>query len=269
MPDPDRFDAENERDVALYDELPLWSSLAGQLLLDHVPLGARRALDLGCGTGFPLLELAERLGPGASVTGLDPWLVALRRARLKRDAWPVPGATMVGGDGAALPFRAATFDLVVSNLGINNFSDPDTAFAECRRVLRPGGALALTSNLEGHMREVYDAFERVLAADPAALERLRRHVEHRGTVAWLSARLERAGFRISAVHPRAVALRYAGAEALFEHHFVRLGFRPAWEEVAGAPEALARLRAELDRRAAAEGELRLTIPLVYLEAAVP
>lgn len=262
---PEPFDPEKARDVALYDELPLWSSLAGQLLLDHVPLTARRALDLGCGTGFPLLELAERLGPGAIVVGLDPWLTALRRARMKCEAWSVPGAETVSGDGAAMPFRTGSLDLVVSNLGVNNFAAIDAALAECRRVLRPGGALSLTSNLTGHMRELYDVLERVLAAEPAALERLRVHVAHRGTVASLSARLESAGFRIAAQHTREVALRYAGAAALLDHHFIRLGFRPSWEQVAGSPEALARLRAELDQVARQAGELRLTIPLVYLE----
>src|SRR6185295_2811110 len=197
MAGPDPFEGEKERDVALYDELPLWSSLAGQLLLEHVPLSAERALDLGCGTGFPLLELAERLGPGASVVGLDPWLIALRRAGMKREAWRVPQAGIVNGDGAIMPFRAAAFDLVVSNLGVNNFADVDAALAECRRVLRPGGSLALTSNLVGHMGELYDAFERALAGDGAALERLRRHVAHRGTVASLSASLEGAGFRVA------------------------------------------------------------------------
>lgn len=54
--------------VDAYDELPLWSALFGALLLRHVPLRpARVALDIGCGTGFPLLELALRLGPTAHV----------------------------------------------------------------------------------------------------------------------------------------------------------------------------------------------------------
>ncbi len=39
---------------------------------------ARSVLDLDCGTGFPLLELAERLGRPALVVGLDPWEAALR-----------------------------------------------------------------------------------------------------------------------------------------------------------------------------------------------
>src|SRR3712207_1407220 len=67
--------------VAAYDELPLWSAMFGLLLLEHVPLsGCRAALDVGCGTGFPLIELAERLGPACQVDGVDTWAQALGRA---------------------------------------------------------------------------------------------------------------------------------------------------------------------------------------------
>jgi len=263
---PKPFDLGNERHVDVYDELPLWSALAGQLLLDHVPLRAGSVLDLGCGTGFPLLELAERLGRGATVIGLDPWHEGLRRVHRKREAWSVTGVEVVRGDGAAMPFRESWFDLVVSNLGVNNFDDVTAALAECRRVAKPGGTLALTSNLQGHMRELYAAFEDALAGDDPALARLRRHVEHRATVESLSARLEAAGFHVAVVREREVTMRFANATALFEHHFIRLGFRPAWENVAGSLERLARLRAELDRVADAAGALRLSVPLAYIEA---
>jgi SAM-dependent methyltransferase len=265
--EPAPFDPASARDVALYDELPLWSALAGGLLLESVPLaGARRVLDLACGTGFPLLELAERLGPGAFVAGLDPWAPALLRARAKVVRWRA-SAGVVRGNGAVLPFRSGAFDLVVSNLGVNNFDDAAGALRECHRVLKPGGILGLSSNLVGHMRELYAAFERVLAAagDRDGLERLGRHVGHRATIASLRASLESAGFRVTAVREREACMRFASAEALFAHHFIRFGFRPAWEEIA-SPAALAGLRAELDRVAASEGDLRLTIPLAYVEA---
>ena len=172
--------------VAAYDELPLWCAMAGLLLLEHLPLrrGAT-VLDVGCGTGFPLLELAQRLGAGATVHGLDPWAQALTRARFKAGVIGVANATLTRGDGAAMPFPDGRFDLIVSNLGINNFADPDAVFAECGRVLKRGGRLALTSNVEGHMAELYTVFEAVLAerGRPDALAALRRHVAHRGTVA--------------------------------------------------------------------------------------
>lgn len=78
------FDFASETVASAYDEVPLWSAMFGQLLLEHVPLqriGA--ALDVGCGTGFPLIELAERLGPDVELHGVDPWGAALRRAAFR------------------------------------------------------------------------------------------------------------------------------------------------------------------------------------------
>jgi SAM-dependent methyltransferase len=77
-------DFSSTRIITAYDELPLWSAMFGLLLLDEVPIaGVKVALDVGCGTGFPLIELAERLGPATHVHGLDPWAAALSRAAEK------------------------------------------------------------------------------------------------------------------------------------------------------------------------------------------
>ncbi|HWS71693.1 MAG TPA: class I SAM-dependent methyltransferase, partial [Thermoanaerobaculia bacterium] len=136
--------------VEAYDELPLWSAMFGLLLLDEVPLrGVSRALDVGCGTGFPLIELAERLGPAAEVHGLDPWSGGLSRAATKIAVRETPNVTLHDGSATAMPFDDASFDLIVSNLGLNNFDDRVAAVRECRRVARAGATLALTTNLQG------------------------------------------------------------------------------------------------------------------------
>jgi arsenite methyltransferase len=81
--------------IAAYDELPLWSAVFGLVLLDEVPLArVKTVLDVGCGTGFPLIELAERLGPGAHVHGLDPWSAALTRATEKIASRKTPNVTL-------------------------------------------------------------------------------------------------------------------------------------------------------------------------------
>lgn len=268
MPPPAPFDPADPAHVSHYDELPLWSALAGQQLLEHVPLDATSALDLGCGTGFPSLELAERLGPGALVVGVDPWAGALERAAGKARTWGVPQAAFVRGDGGALPLRAASVDLVVSNLGVNNFADPDRAFAEVRRVLRPGGTLVLSTNLVGHFRELYDVFARVLAGDAAALARLHAHVAHRATVEALTATLATHGLAVTAAHASEASWRVRDGRALFAHHFIALGFVPAWREVAGADAdaTLASLARALDERARSQAGLRLTVPLAVVVA---
>ncbi len=265
--DPSRPDV-----VAAFDELPLWSSMAGLLLLEHLPLmrGAR-VLDVGCGTGFPLLELAQRLGPPATVHGLDRWAPALQRARFKAGVTGVGNATLTRGDGGAMPFRAAQFDLVVSNLGINSFPDPDAVFRESRRVLRRGGRLALATNVEGHMAELYAVFEGVLAARgrSEALDALRRHVAHRGTAASIAERLGQAGFRLARAVERDFPMRFTDGSTLFRHYFIRLGFLDGWRSVVAREEereVFAALEEGLNRVAAERGELALTVPLAYIEA---
>src|SRR5262245_2929502 len=258
--------------VAAYDELPLWSAMAGLLLLEHVPLSpAIRVLDVGCGTGFPLIELAERLGSSSKICGIDPWSGAIRRARFKARVRGAGNDEVLCGDAAALPCPDSTFDLVVSNLGINNFPDPEAVLRECRRIARPEARLALATNLKGHMREFYDVFEGTLEAlgDAEAARALGAHVEHRATVRGLEGLFERAGFRPSRVVEGRASMRFADGSALLRHYFIKLGFLDGWKEVVAEerrPEVFARLEADLNRAAAVHGALHLTIPLAYVEA---
>jgi ubiquinone/menaquinone biosynthesis C-methylase UbiE len=255
------FDFSSSELVSAYDELPLWSAMFGQLLLDEVPMsGVGTLLDVGCGTGFPLIELAERLGSGTVAHGLDTWGAALRRAAEKVATRGVTNVTLHEGSAAAMPFADATFDLIVSNLGLNNFDDRDAAIRECRRVARPGATLVLTTNLVGHMRELYDVFASTLN-DPAALQRLRDHIAHRATIPGVTQLLEDAGFTIRRIVEREAVMRFASGTALLNHYFIRLGFLDGWKAV--SPDGMPALEEALNR----QGELRLTIPMAYVEAA--
>jgi arsenite methyltransferase len=250
------IDFNDPKIVNAYDELPLWSAMFGLLLLEEVPLAnVRTALDVGCGTGFPLIELAERLGRGAHVHGIDPWKAALDRAAGKIAARQTPNVTLHEGSASQMPFDDASFDLIVSNLGINNFDDRAAAMRECRRVAKPGATLALTTNLAGHMQEFYD----VLADVVADQEALRKHVSHRATIAGVHELLAGSGFQVRRVVERRGLMRFANGTALMNHHFIKLGFLDAWREVAG-DEALSEVERRLDH------EIALTIPVAYVEA---
>ncbi len=106
-----------------------------RLTVEAVVRPGDRVLDACCGTG-DLAVAAERRG--ATVTGLDFSAAMLERARRK-------SATVewVEGDLLALPFADETFDAATVGFGVRNVADLDLAVAELRRVLRPGGRLAI------------------------------------------------------------------------------------------------------------------------------
>jgi arsenite methyltransferase len=265
-------DFTSPRIIAAYDELPLWSAMFGLLLLDEVPMtGVKTALDVGCGTGFPLIELAERLGARTEVHGLDIWAQALKRAAEKIQSRETPNVTFHEGSASAMPFADETFDLIVSNLGVNNFDDRASSIRECRRVARRGAKIALTTNLQGHMQEFYEVFHQILDSygDDEARSNLKQHVAHRPTVASVHDLLESAGFSVSRVVERAGRMRFANGSALLNHHFIKLGFLDAWKKVLPGREReiFLSLQRKLDEVAAKAGGLILTIPMAYIEAA--
>ena len=95
-----------------------------------------RVLDAACGTG-DLAVACLRAGAGR-VTGLDFSERVLERARVK-----APSVEWVQGDLLALPFGDESFDAATVGFGIRNVADLPLALRELRRVLRPGGRLAI------------------------------------------------------------------------------------------------------------------------------
>jgi demethylmenaquinone methyltransferase / 2-methoxy-6-polyprenyl-1,4-benzoquinol methylase len=95
-----------------------------------------RVLDACCGTG-DLAIAAQRRG-AAKVVGLDFSEEMLERARRK-----APELEWVRGDALALPFDEASFDAATVGFGGRNVDDLEAGIRELRRVLRPGGRLAI------------------------------------------------------------------------------------------------------------------------------
>lgn len=259
----------------LYDELSLWSAPFGLLLLDRVPLRpGLTVLDVGAGTGFLTVELAQRCGPEATVIAVDPWKAGMDRLRRKLGYLGLGNVRLLEQDAAAIELPAESIDVVVSNLGINNFEDPGAVLSACFRVCRPGAAVLLTTNLTGHMAEFYDVFRETLIELGQAdrLPALESHVRHRGTVDSVGRLLRSAGFEVSHMEARSFRMRFADGSALLRHHFIRMGFVPGWISVVdpGKTEpTFEALERNLNAAAARRGELALTIPMLCAEAIRP
>ena len=115
-----------------------------EALLDHADVAdSRSALDIGCGGGSQSLMLAQRLGAGARVLGVDISAPMLAIAEEK--------AALTGEDAAALEFLQAdaanhafepgSFDLLFSRFGVMFFDDPTAAFSNLRGAVQDDGRM--------------------------------------------------------------------------------------------------------------------------------
>ncbi|MFT3765029.1 MAG: methyltransferase domain-containing protein [Minicystis sp.] len=135
-----------DRSATAYDQTAggiylraLWSLLP---YANVAPLPA--ILDIGCGTGINLLEMARVLGPCRKLVGVDLSPGMLSVARRKAVSAGLPAAFMIG-DAEALELPDSSFDLVVCNSAYHWFPDRARAIKEMSRVLKPGGQLILTT----------------------------------------------------------------------------------------------------------------------------
>ncbi|HTZ44761.1 MAG TPA: class I SAM-dependent methyltransferase [Jatrophihabitans sp.] len=131
-----------------------------EFVLGRIAAG-QRVLDLGCGTGRYTVPLAAA---GARVTGLDLAEPMLAQAAEKLAAAGLT-AELRTGDMTALPFEAASFDVVVSTLTLMHVppADRQRVFAEIARVLAPGGVLLF--NVKNAVFERMFAGDRFAAVD--------------------------------------------------------------------------------------------------------
>jgi arsenite methyltransferase len=102
-----------------------------------------RVLDIGAGSGFVALDMADPVGPTGAILGIDvsESMLGLARARCAEKPW----VKFEIGDATQLQIPDAAFDVAVSVQVFEYIRDIDLALAEMHRVLRPGGRAAIIS----------------------------------------------------------------------------------------------------------------------------
>jgi ubiquinone/menaquinone biosynthesis C-methylase UbiE len=133
--------ANDDRDD--YQQMAFDNVIVGERLCASlaIPAGAR-VLDIGCGTGNTAIAAARRR---AIVTGIDINERSLARARLRAEAEGLTSIEFKNADASAIPFTEASFDYVLSTVGLVFLPDKERAASELARIAKAGGVIGLTS----------------------------------------------------------------------------------------------------------------------------
>lgn len=267
----------NHFDIAAYadlaDECSIWSAPFGLKLLDYINYRQGiTALDIGSGTGFPLTEIALRLGPGAKVYGIDPWTEAIERANRKISFYRLSNVKIIQGYAESIPLENDSVDLIVSNNGLNNVKDIEKSISECSRILRPGGQFIQTMNLDKTMFEFYQQLECVLSSlrMDKEINLMYRHIyQKRRPLEELISLVNSHGFTIKDMEQDQFDYRFSDGTAMLNHYFIRLAFMDSWIKILSPDkleEIFDRVEKGLNEQASKLGCLKLSIPFVLINA---
>ena len=222
----------------VYDDeiLPVWSERFGRMLLRGLELPAKAmVLDVACGTGYPALEILEKMEDGRLIA-IESIGALLDVARKK--AGELAGKRIffrTESPSDKLAFADEVYDLVVSNLGLVDRPDPPAALADFVRVTKRHGKVIVTLPLAGTYREFYDIYREVLikADDHEILARLEDHIaktpEAEEAVRWM----ERAGLEDVQIDVEEFTLLFKSSREFFFAPVIEYGPLTGWKEVAG------------------------------------
>jgi len=266
------FSCEDPELVSIMDELPLWSAPFGIELLNVINLKRDTiALDIGCGSGFPLIEIAMRLGKSGRVYGIDPWESALERARLKIRVLNLDNALVFNGIAEGMPFESDLFDLIVSNNGLNNVKDLKLSLLECARVSKPGAQMVMTMNLENTMTEFYNVFERILKENKFdnVVKKLKDHIySKRKPLNEIKSLLKLSGFKIINTRLRSFEMNFLDGSTMLNHYLIKYWFLNSWKNVVQPDDQLflfSEIEEELNIISSRKGFFSLSIPFVIID----
>ena len=185
-----------------------------------------RVLDAGAGTGL-LTELAlARAGTHGRATALDPTPFMLEVLHRKFDG--TPRVTVADGSIEQTDLEESSVDTLLCHQVLQYVGDPPAAFAEMRRLLRPGGVLGVgvwSAASEQGARALEEGFREHLGENFAPI-----HAWSFGGLEQLSTLAEAAGFSIMTLEKRVRTARFDSAEHLLDVHLTG-GMRVAGDEV--------------------------------------
>jgi len=259
--------------VNVFDELPLWSAPFGLKLLEYINYKPNiTALDIGFGAGFPLTEIAMRLGNSSTVYGIDPWKETFQRVNQKIYYYGISNIKLIEGVAETIPLENDSVDLITSNNGINNVSDIDKALSECTRIIKSGGQFVQTMNLDKTMIEFYNQLENVLSEMKLykEIELMYKHIKQkRPPLHDFLGLMQKHNFIVSDVVEDEFFYKFANATAMFNHYFICLAFMDSWIKLLPSEKVediFNTVETRMNDTAEEQGGIKLTVPFVMINA---
>jgi ubiquinone/menaquinone biosynthesis C-methylase UbiE len=257
--------------INVFDELPIWSAPFGLKLLDYIDYKPNiSAIDIGFGTGFPLTELAMRLGDSSTVYGIDPWKEAIVRTNKKIDYYGITNIRIIEGVAESIPLDIGSVDLIVSNNGINNVSDIDKVLSECSRIIKNSGQFVQTMNLDKSMFEFYGQLESVLSDlhMDNEIDLMRQHIyDKRRPLDEIILMLQKHGFIIKDLEHDQFNYKFTNGTAMLNHYFIRLAFMDSWIKILPKDkleQIFDMIELRLNEQSRILGGIKLSIPYVVI-----
>jgi len=157
--------------------VPTWMADWASDLIDAGQVGLKnRVLDVACGTGIVARKAAGRIGPDGRIAAVDLTEGMLRVARECAAREGAMGIEWYQSDVSCMPFSTGEFDTVLCQQGLQFFPDKAAALREMKRVLTPGGTLALSvwgrAEKSPHVLVIFDVFSEYFGEDSTTIFRV-------------------------------------------------------------------------------------------------
>ena len=266
------YDLNNKEIVSVIDELPLWSAPFGLKLLSKIKYRKNiTAVDIGSGLGFPLLEVAMRLGNSCKIYGIDPWEAANERVKAKVEKYGISNVKLISGVAEKIPLPDNSIDLIFSNNGLNNVNDLKKVLEECSRISKIGTQLVFNFNTDKTMMEFYSVLENVLREKnmQKEIDLMKKHIyKKRKPLEEFQLLSENNGFTINEILHDEFSIDFTDGTTMFNHFLIKLAFIGSWKEFVPKEkhdEIFGEVENQLNKRAKSTGMLKLSVPYILMD----
>lgn len=224
----------------VYDDeiLPLWTQKFGRLLLRSVQVPPKAmVLNVACKTGYPALELLEKMDENSRIIAIESSGPLLDIARSK--AGELSGRRIFFRTehlSGKLSFADDVYDVTFTNLGLDEFDgSPEEVIKDFARVTQPGGQVLVTLPLRGSWSEFFDIYREVLVKQDKneLLETIEDYVESFPTPEIAVRWMRDAGLRNITVDKEKFDLLFKSAREFFFAPVIEYGPLKTWKSLVG------------------------------------